>query len=193
MLHNIMTILPSAAIVFSMSFASAVADWTIDASDSQEDQVLQDIVISLKLNPRSNAKAACLAVTLARSLRGDFPDPSTDARPETGANVTLFPTLDGVALGDAHVVWNPRFECMTPEGMISLEGNLQLFLCDAGTADDCDIPDDLNMNNMVICPLCWIDRYGYVDESTPVMPDYGVLNGNAVGKVLLGAEKVFDF
>jgi hypothetical protein len=44
-----------------------------------------------------------------------------------------------------------------------------------------------NPNNMVICPLCWEERYG--DQ----LPDYGVLNPPAVGALLLNAEKIIDF
>ena len=109
-------------------------------------------------------EAACLSVILARTLKAGDPT----------ANVTLFPTLDGVALGDSKVVSSRRFRCNTPGGEISLEENLEAFL--AG-----------NPNNMVICPLCWIERYG--DQE----PDYGVLDSNAVGALLLNAEKVIDF
>lgn len=165
-----------------MSFAAA-ADWTMNEGPSSSAGFPQDVVISLKQEPLSNAEAACLAVTLARSLRGDF---SPETAPPTLANVTLFPTLGGVEIGDAHVVSSPRFKCTTPEGVISLEENLQDFLCDTGDRDYC--PDDFNMNNLVVCPICWGERYG---EGT--LPDYGVLNPKAVGAVLLNAEKVFDF
>jgi hypothetical protein len=92
----------------------------------------------------------------------------------SSANVTLFPTLDGVALGDSTVVNSRRFKCNTPWGEITLQENLEAFL--GG-----------NPNNMVICPLCWAERYG--DQP----PDYGVLNPPAVGAVLLNAEKIIDF
>jgi hypothetical protein len=177
--------LPTVLLVAAVAPSSGVADWTVDDGVLSTAGVAQDIVISLKLNPRSNAEATCLAVTLARSLRGDFSPPEA---PPTHANVTLFPTLDGVAIGDEHVVTSPRFQCTTPEGVITLEENLQDFLCDTGDRDDCFIPDDLNMNNLVICPICWIERYG-----EGIMPDYGVLNPQAVGAVILNAEKVFDF
>ena len=122
----------------------------------------QDIVISPKQSPLANAEAVCLSITLARSLQS------------AGKNVTLFPTLDAVAIGDAKVVSNPRFKCNMPTGEISLKENLEAFL--GG-----------NRNNLVICPLCWGERYGTQE------PDYGVLSGQAVGAVLLGAEKVIDF
>lgn len=174
-------------IMTSLMMFSANADWSSNIGASSTAGEAQDVVISLKLDPRSNAEAACLAVTLARSLRGDFsPPPPDDTPPPIPPNVTLFPTLDGVAIGDAHVVSSPRFRCTTPEGPISLEENLQDFLCDTGDRDDC--PSDFNMNNLVVCPICWGERYG-----EDVMPDYGVLNPMAVGKVLLNAEKIFDF
>jgi len=149
--------------VLTMTSLTSNADWTSNAPPIQAG-VPQDIVISLKLNPMSQPEAACLSVTLARSLKGG--DPS--------ANVTLFPTLDGVALGDSSVVNSRRFKCNTPWGEISLQENLETFL-------------NGNPNNMVICPLCWTERYG--DQQ----PDYGVLNPPAVGALLLNAEKIIDF
>jgi hypothetical protein len=160
LLHQVMMASTFAAL--SMSSLSSNADWTSNAPPIQAG-VPQDIVITLKLNPMSQPEAACLSVTLARSLSGD---PS--------ANVTLFPTLDGVALGDNGVVSSRRFKCNTPWGEISLQENLEAFI--AG-----------NPNNMVICPLCWTERYG--DQS----PDYGVLDSSAVGALLLNAEKIIDF
>ena len=88
--------------------------------------------------------------------------------------MTLFPTLDGVSLGDSKVVSSRRFKCNTPWGEISLQDNLEAFL-------------NGNPNNMVICPLCWMERYG--DQ----LPDYGVLDSSAVGALLLNAEKIIDF
>ena len=149
--------------ILAMTSLSSNADWTSNAPPIQAG-VPQDIVISLKLNPMSQPEAACLSVTLARALKGG--DPS--------ANVTLFPTLDGVALGDSRVVNSRRFKCNTPWGEISLQENLEAFLSG-------------DPNNMVVCPLCWTERYGYQQ------PDYGVLNPAAVGALLLNAEKVIDF
>ena len=146
-----------------MTSLTSNADWTSNAPPIQAG-VAQDIVISLKLNPMSDPEAACLSVTLARALKGG--DPS--------ANVTLFPTLDGVAMGDSKVVSSHRFKCTTPWGELSLQENLEAFM-------------DGNPNNMVVCPICWRERYG--DQ----LPDYGVLNSNAVGAVLLNAEKILDF
>ena len=153
----------STCAVLMMTSLSSNADWTSNAPPIQAG-VPQDVVISLKLNPMSDPEAACLSVTLARALKGG--DPS--------ANVTLFPTLDGVAMGDSKVVSSRRFKCTTPWGEISLQENLEEFL--AG-----------DPNNMVVCPICWKERYG--DQS----PDYGILNNDAVGAVLLNAEKVIDF
>ena len=121
----------------------------------------------MKVNPLTNPETACLAVTLARSLRG---------YPVEVNNVTLFPTLDGVALGDAKIVGNPKFKCTTPWGELSLRENLDAFL---GGNDD----------NMVVCPICWRERY-----DAPILPDYGVLgNASSVGRTLLNADKILDF
>lgn len=154
-------------------FQTANADWLIDSMGGISAGEPQDIVISLKSNPMSNPEMACLAVTFARSL-------------SAGANVTLFVTLDGVSLADDSVASSRRFKCDTPSGEISLIENIEAFL----TEDDGSIND----NNMVVCPLCWISRYG--DE----LPDYGVLPGTtvgvpmeAIGKMMLDADKILDF
>lgn len=156
-------------------FQSVNADWTVNTEevDVFEGGVSagesQDIMISLKSNPMSNPEMACLAVTFANSL-------------SKAANVTLFVTLDGVSLADASVAGSRRFKCETPDGQISLKENLETFI-------------DGNNNNMVVCPLCWISRYG--DEE---LPDYGVLPGSAdgtppdaIGKMVLDADKILDF
>ena len=151
------------------------ADWDVDSDGGISQGDAQDIVISLKSNPMSNPEMACLAVTFARSLS------NTELNP-TNANVTLFVTLDGVTLADASVTRSRRFKCDTPDGEISLKENLETFI-------------DGNHNNMVVCPLCWISRYG--DEE---LPDYGVLPGSAdgtprgaIGKMVLDADKILDF
>jgi hypothetical protein len=124
----------------------------------------------------SNPEMACLAVTFANSLSG---------APNT--NVTLFVTLDGVSLADDSVVSSRRFKCDTPDGEISLKENLEAFLTEKDS-------HSVNDNDLVVCPLCWISRYG--DE----LPDYGVLPGSedgtprdAIGKMILDAEKILDF
>ena len=154
-------------------FQPVNADWAIDSYGGISQGDPQDIVISLKSNPMSNAEMACLAVTFARSLT------NTDTNP-TNANVTLFVTLDGVSLADDSVASSRRFKCDTPWGEVSLKENLEAFI-------------DGNDNNMVVCPLCWKSRYG--DE----LPDYGVLPGaegvdpKAIGKMMLDADKILDF
>jgi hypothetical protein len=162
---------------FGISLAASIialqapvhGDWLEDSTGGISAGDPQDVVISLKVNPLNNAEAACLAVTLARALKSN-----------NVTNVTLFPTLDGVALGDGKIVRNPKFRCTTPfpePQPVSLKNNLERFLAD-------------NPNNMVVCPICWAERYG--DE----MPDYGFLppdGSPAVGKMILDAEKVVDF
>lgn len=144
--------------------AAVFGDWSanyggLSASDPQ------DVVITLKVSPLTNPETACLAVTLARSLRANGFN-----------NVTMFPTLDGVVLGDAKIVGNPKFKCTTPWGEISLRDNLEAFLGD-------------NADNMVVCPICWRERY-----DAPILPDYGVLGtSQSVGGTLLNADKILDF
>jgi hypothetical protein len=189
--HSFVAVSAAALVATALAPFSAIGDWTQNDGSSSTAGKKQDIVITLKLDPVEHPDAACLAVTLARSLRGDFSQDgarATKAKRPTKTNVTLFPTLDGVTIGDADVVSDPEIgKCATPEGQITFQENLEDFLCDTGNRDDCPYPDDLNMNNLVECPLCWSERYP--DQ----MPDYGVLNPAAVNDVLLNAEKVIDF
>ena len=156
-------------------FQPVNADWLIDSDGGISAGDAQDIVISLKANPMSNPEMACLTVTFARSL-------------SAGANITLFVTLDGVSLADDSVTSSRRFKCDTPWGEISLKENLEMFLNEGIEGGE------LNQNNMVVCPICWKSRYG--DE----LPDYGVLPGvtedvpgDAIGKMMLDADKILDF
>ena len=151
-------------------FQPVNADWREDSGGGISQGDAQDIVISLKANPMSHLEQACLAVTFSRSLSG-------------GANVTLFVTLDGVSLADKKdAVFSDNFMCTTPWGKITLKENLETFL-------------DKNDDNMVVCPICWIERYG--DKTQPI---YGVLPGitanvpgTAIGKMMLDADKILDF
>ena len=137
-------------------------DWTVNKGGLGVAS-LQDVVVSLKVNPLTNPEQACLAVTLARALKRGT------------TNVTLFATLDGVALGDAKIVGNPKFRCTvtTAGDELSLEENLEAFL--GG-----------NDYNMLICPICWAERYG-----STVPPDYGVYVSPV--NMLLNADKILDY
>ena len=156
-------------LAMALTFQSSVADW-MEPGPTDGDP--QNIVIVVSENPRSNAERTCLAVTLAKSLA------LNPVRPQ---NVTIFATLDGVALGIDHVVKSRRFKCtQADEKEISLEENLMQFL-------------NGNDNNLVLCPICYKERYG--DR----LPDYGVLPGAdgvsplAVIDVLANADKISDF
>ena len=146
----------------------AVADWSVPGPTNGDPQ---NIVIVVAENPNSNAERTCLAVTLAKALAYN------PLRPN---NVTIFATLDGAALGLDKVVNKPRFKCAQSDGSeISLEENLDQFL--AG-----------NQNNLVLCPICYKERFGNK------IPDNGVLPGEnvspfAVIDVLVNADKVIDF
>lgn len=166
-----MTLL-SSSVAMMGTLQSAHADWFpnfggISASDPQ------DIVISLKSDPNQDPEAACLAVTFARSLSGN-----------PNANVTLFVTLDGVNLASDSYISKRRlkkYECTTPfdPQHVTLQENLDAYLMG-------------NNENLVVCPICWKERYG--DE----LPDYGVLPGedapsNAIGLMIFNADKILDF
>ena len=153
---------------------TGVADWQIDGPVNDDPQ---NIVIVVSEKPRSNPERTCLAVTLAKTLAKNG---------YRAQNVTLFATLDGAALGVERVIDKPRFKCAQPDGTeISLQENLEQFLYD----DDGGM---LNHNHLVLCPICYRERFG--DR----VPDYGVLPGydappTAVIDVLTNADKVIDF
>ena len=90
---------------------ATIADWQIPPNENK-----QNIVIVVSEDPLSNAERTCLAVTLASNLSGT-------------ANITLFATLDGVALGVESIVDSRRFKCPQADGSeISLQENLEAFL-----------------------------------------------------------------
>jgi hypothetical protein len=167
-------LIPALAVMGTLQ--SAQADWDVNAGGiSGED--LQDIVITLKSDPNQDPESACLAVTFARSLSGN-----------PKANITLFVTLDGVNLASENYISKRRlkeYDCITPFDAepISLKENLDAYL----------YPENVyNPNRLVVCPLCWIERYG--DE----LPDYGVLPGanadeKAIGQMIFNADKILDF
>lgn len=162
-------------LTLSLVLASQVssADWRVPGPTNEDPQ---NIVIVVSEDLRRNAERTCLAVTLARSLATNPPDPSNPQ------NVTIFATLDGTALGIHRVVKRRRFKCTQADGSeISLKENLELFLQLKGEDD-----------NLVLCPICYRERFA--DKE----PDYGVLPGfnapgSAVIEVLLNADKVVDF
>jgi len=177
-------------ILVAGAFQSASAEWNetaggISAADAQ------DIVITMKVNPRRNLEQACLAITFARSL---------SAKPN--ANITLFVTLDGVALAKEKVINKRRLKCVTPWGEISLQKSLEAFL--KGNSNNEDNEGNLiNQNAMVVCPICWDERYG--DD----LPDYGVLpissdttdvdgsdhivSNKGIGTMMFNADKILGF
>jgi hypothetical protein len=163
-----------AALLIGGAMQSVHADWDVNFSDMTSSTTLQDIVVSLATDPNHDPEAACLAVTFARSLSGN-----------PNANVTLFVTLDGVNLASEDYISRKRlkeYECTTPASMggkISLIDHLTAYI--GG-----------NDNKMIVCPICWNERY---EGETP---DFGVLPGDtapgtAIGTVMFNADKILSF
>ena len=161
---------------------TGIADWQLPGPANEDPQ---NVVIVVSENPRSNPERTCLAVTLAKTFA------KNPYRPQ---NVTIFATLDGAALGVERVIAKRRFKCAQADGSeISLQENLELFLEEDGKT---------NHNHLVLCPICYFERFG--DQ----LPDYGVLPSadydadnpdeglappTAVIDVLANANKVIDF
>lgn len=159
------------------TFQSVNADWDYSAGGISAANP-QDIVITLKSSPMTHPEQACLAVTFARML--------SKSNNELN-NVTLFVTLDGVQLADKDsAIFSDAnmFECTTPWGLTSLKDNLLAYL---GSPSN-------NNYDMVVCPICWKERYG------TKAPQYGFIpppppdpKSAAIGKMILNADKILDF
>ncbi len=159
------------ALLILVALQPLQADWIEDAGGISSADA-QDIVISLATDPNQDPEAACLAVTFARSLSGN-----------PNANITLFVTLDGVNLAREDYITRKRvkeYECTTPWGKVSLADHLTAYIND-------------NDYDMVVCPICWKERY------EGELPDFGVLPGaegisdKAIGKMMFNADKILSF
>jgi len=161
---------PSLLSLFGVvAFQGAVADWDVPGPTNMDPQ---NIVIVVSENPRSNPERTCLAVTLAKTFA------LNKYRPH---NVTIFATLDGTALGVKKVVKSRRFKCAQADGTeISLKENLEEFLGE-------------NDNHLVMCPICYRERYGDTPPYFGVLPGDGLTPPTAVIDVLSNADKVIDF
>ena len=166
------------ALLIFGAMQSVQADWNVNFSEMTAPSTLQDIVVSLATDPNHDPEAACLAVTFARSLSGN-----------ANANITLFVTLDGVNLAREDYITRKRlkeYECTTPTGMTP-DGTGKISL-----ADHLAAYIDGNDNKMIVCPICWNERY------EGEAPDFGVLPGltapgTAIGTVMFNADKILSF
>jgi sulfur relay (sulfurtransferase) complex TusBCD TusD component (DsrE family) len=159
------------ALLTLVAMQSLHADWDLNFGGISA-TAPQDVVVSLATDPNHDPEAACLAVTFARSLSGN-----------PKANITLFVTLDGVNLASEDYITRKRlkeYECTTPSGKISLVDHLTAYI--AG-----------NDSKMMVCPICWKERYE--DE----VPDYGDMPGvndvpgTAIGTMMFNADKILSF
>jgi len=147
------------------------ADWDVNfggISGSDE----QDVVVSLATDPNHDPEAACLAVTFARSL-------SLNQK----ANITLFVTLDGVNLAREDYITRKRlkeYECTTPWGKVSLAESLTTYI-------------EGNDNKMMVCPICWKERYEDEIPDFGSMPGVGGVPGTAIGTMMFNADKILSF
>lgn len=145
----------------------------------------QSIVVSLKADPTKaeGIEAACVSLTIATFL-GKY----------GGADVTLFPTLDGVLVANREVLdilaLNPQRLCQTPPpeqggyGVLPLRDLVAKFL-DEGEGG----------GKIYVCPLCWNSRFGPADAEGHhplLVDDENVLVTSPIGMFLM-ADKVIDY
>lgn len=168
------------ALLVGGAMQSVHADWDLNLGGISETDP-QDIVVSLATDPNHDPEAACLAVTFARSLKA--PNPNF---PNSAVNVTLFVTLDGVNLASEDYISRKRlkeYECTTPPAMggkISLIDHLTAYI--AG-----------NDKKMIVCPICWNERYEGETPDFGVMPGVDGVPGTAIGTTMYNADKILSF
>lgn len=139
------------------------------------------IVVTLKQDPvtEEGGEAACVAFQLG-----------TLFLQKNKARVTMFASLGGVYVANSDYHLDPEIydrepvDCFTPNGIVPLTNVVNGFVANGG--------------RMVICPLCWITRFG-----APGEPDYsadllieGAEIGNAESMTELffnEAHKILDF
>jgi predicted peroxiredoxin len=171
------TLTTTLALLILVAMQPLHADWNINSSLTTSPQTLQDVVVSLATDPNHDPEAACLAVTFARSLSGNL-----------NANITLFVTLDGVNLAREDYITRKRlkeYECtvptsMTASGKISLVDHLTAYI--AG-----------NDNKMMVCPICWKERYEDEIPDFGAMPGVDGVPGTAIGTMMFNADKILTF
>lgn len=133
---SVVTLLSSFAILFG-TFVQA----------NEEDT--QSIVFGLQGDPYFDSAPACVAIQLGMLLLNEKAPPT-----EPKATVTLFASVDGVGIADAHALNKSKTICDT---MNPQTGKL-------GTALLADLVQDYldAGGNILACPMCW---EVYKDES----------------------------
>lgn len=169
----------AATCLASLVLFFAVGQINLAAAQQQEQQ---RIVMTLQVDPLSDQEPACVALQLGTLLLSQ------------GADVTLFPTLDGVGIGNANVLAalhkapSEKADCLSGEGLTPLPSIVDGFLKAGGT--------------MVVCPLCWTSRYGTLEENSidqliqgETSDDMRVRLGDplSIGDLFMNADKVIDF
>jgi predicted peroxiredoxin len=141
-----------------------------------EDTVAQKIVVSIKMDPYTEAgyEGACVAYSMGRLLAMN------------GADVTLFVTLAGAQIAhqeslfyiDAYADLIGKWSCVTSEGPKPLTDLVNGFVASGG--------------NILVCPLCWGNRYGA--DAGDMLINGAVMGSPAsLASTFLEADKVIDF
>ena len=160
------------ALVFSYTIASA--DKPPKNKPATGNATGNRIVVSLKQDPNTEegAEAACVAIQMAKLLQK-----------KKNARVTMFPSLGGVDI--AHVEFladGPECFTLTSEGEVKW---IDLSKLVAGFVDD--------GGKILVCPLCWISRYGKPTEET-LIPGATLGNADSMSELFFNqAHKVIDF
>lgn len=168
-------------------------------------QGMQRVVVSYKMSPvtedgldEAAVEAACVAVSLAKTMQAD------------GADVTLFTTLDGVAIANEEELKDNGLGaelCLTPGSDGPPPDNYPL---DDTTMLREHILGFLNNGGSIVaCGLCWITRYGDIDQPPPDFAedqligyneatgenDYDVIVGFTpdIQKLFRETDKILDF
>jgi len=134
---------------------------------------IERIVISLQEDPLAeDPERACVALQLGTGLL------------KSGAEVTIFATLGGVAIANqASLSSSSLCERVSMDGNLMEPAPLSAILSnylDAG-------------GEILACPLCWVVRYGDLMDSMDQLIEGDAVYADSPVPLLLEADKVIDY
>jgi predicted peroxiredoxin len=140
----------------------------------------QKIVISLQSDPLTVQEPACVALQLGTGLK------------KSGADVTIFATLDGVGIANADVMGSPQLLRAPSKFCKTVDSTAQL-------QDPVPLPTVLQNylaagGKILACPLCWVIKFGDLPGSGEDLIQYGdqVYIATPI-PLFLAADKVIDY
>lgn len=135
----------------------------------------ESIAIVVQTDPRTTVEPACIAVQIGINLLSDDLDGDGKKDAIAANQVSLFPTLGGVAIAaDLEALTPPLANCRTANGESPLTALLDRFEQLGG--------------KIIVCGLCWTSRFGDSEPSRGSLGDPW-----SVHNLFLYADKVLTF